>query len=61
MIGPMKSYELKQAARGEIRQGGEVLVYDLEAGPVDAKKVHPVVLGRLVANGTAVEKKESSK
>lgn len=57
----MKSYELKQAARGEIRQGGEVLVYDLEAGPVDAKKVHPVVLGRLVANGTAVEKKESSK
>lgn len=54
----MKKYELVTAARGEIRHGGEVLVFDLEAGPAD--KAHPVVLASLVADGIAVEKKKGS-
>ncbi len=52
-----KTYELKDAARGEIRRRGQVVSYDLEAGPVEAKSLHPLVLERLTRNGVAVVKK----
>ncbi len=59
-----KTYDIKEPVRGELRHSGEVVAFELDAGPVDAREVHPLVLKRLISKGHAVvaakpaEKKE---
>lgn len=57
-----QTIEIKEAVRGELRIPGEVVVFDLEPGSVDSATLHPAVLARLIADGTAVvTKKETAR
>ncbi|MDA3937193.1 MAG: hypothetical protein PF636_10150 [Actinomycetota bacterium] len=54
-----KAYDITTAARGEIRTGGAVVKYDLDAGRMP-DGVNPLVLEHLIGNGIAVPVKKTT-
>jgi len=60
-VASEKTFEIRESVRGELRVGGEVLSFDIEAGQVGASGVHPAVLEHLINDGHAVPTRKEPK